>query len=580
MLTGHLVSGRLDLHSLELESSDLLSWQPSSKLSFHEVSSLDTSSNNLDHLPHSFFQQFKGLTDLNLSNNKIRFLSSNSGEWLPQLEILNLSKNELRFLPEQFGSKFGKLKQLILNGNKICELSHDFGDWFKCLEFLNLDDNLIIFLPSSFTKLNIACSMENNPMVIPPISVCKSGIPAIKRYFSQNKLIAISESTTADLTQKLQALQLEGNKESSVLHFQYLDVRLQLFSTEECIPMVSRKQIDEIKLDLELGESILSDIIAVESESPLSFNSAILTMPIASFEQPMMTNIVAKHFDLSKSEWIDFPVTFLPTSQEGEPPRSHRYAQIGIRQTGIYVICLVLKSFQFEVCADEDQTEICPFGEEIGVKIIFPRGSFESASEKCTAKINIFTKSAKESLRILGIESTHILHVTSQSGCLKRPVKIMMPYRRGIQQKGDFFLLQGNGVHCCEDVTSQPNYSFSGDKVIFQVQHFSWVVFGEVWRAFVKVFDILRIYVCPGYNFFFFLYGTRIDKVEDEKVANCKIAYHVNQNGPPRDEQLKCCGFQLIDCGEPNETICPGMYLEIDVNGMMKSDAKTSFKLK
>eukprot|EP00794_Sanderia_malayensis_P019535 gene19535-21466_t len=583
MLTGRveqIVSGILDLHSLELVPSDLLSLQPPSTLSFHEVSSLDISSNNLDHLPPSFFQQFKGLTDLNLSNNKIRFLSSNSGDWLPQLEVLNLSKNELRFLPEHFGSKFGKLKQLMLSENKICELSHNFGDWFKCLEFLNLDDNLIIFLPSSFTELNIniAYSIENNPMVIPPISVCNSGMPAIKRYFSENKLVTISENTTEDLTQKLQALQLEGHEESSIFHFEDLDVRLQLFSTEECIPMVSRKQIDEIKLDLELGESILSDIITVESESLFLFNSANLTMPIASCEQPFMTNIVAKHFDLSKNEWNDLPVTFLPTSHEGEPPRSHRYAQIEIRQAGIYVICLVLKSFQFEVCADEDQTEVCPFGEEIGVKIIFPRGSFESASEKCTAKINIFTQSAKESLRNLGVESTHILHVTSQSGCLKKPVEIMMPYRRGIQQKGDFFLLQGNGVHDCEDVTSQSNYCFIGDKVIFQVQHFSWFLFGEAYHIFFKLFDKLRIYVGPGYNVSFHLFGKRVGKKDNREVAECKISYPIRENLHRHKEVLKECGYQAIDFVSAEEAIYPGMKLNIGVEGMMKSDAR-SFKL-
>ncbi|MCH9632201.1 MAG: hypothetical protein S4CHLAM6_05310 [Chlamydiae bacterium] len=111
---------------------------------------MDLSYLQLSSLPDGFVEQFEYLTDLNLSNNKLRALPENFGKFV-NLTLLDVSGNKLQALPASF-VKLKKLEQLVLERNQIEALPEDFGQ-LSSLSLLYLSSNKIESLPESFCRL-------------------------------------------------------------------------------------------------------------------------------------------------------------------------------------------------------------------------------------------------------------------------------------------------------------------------------------------------------------------------------------------------------------------------------------------
>eukprot|EP00794_Sanderia_malayensis_P011106 gene11103-12275_t len=572
---------------------------------FPNLCQLDLSDNKIMSLPDGFGVQLrslrhlnlkslqhlnlKSLQHLNLNDNRISELPQDFGNWFPNLRRLDLSDNKIMSLPDDFGVLLWQLQHLNLNGNKISELPHDFGNWFPMLQFFSLDNNHITFLPNSITNLKdaIRYSIEENPLVIPPIQICTSGLPAIKDFFHANDLTL--ESTRGNMKElklknqsnigKMTCFQERG----LALHFKHLDVSLQ-FPSAKCVQMVLKKERYEVNLNLDFGESMLSDMIMVGSEVSCSLNSSILTIPINLFEQPSMTEIVTKHFDSSKNEWINLPVTLMSdlgdnignSKSLGDGPFDYRYAQSEIQQTGIYVVCLVLKSVQFEISPNESQTIVCPFREDIGVELLFHRGTFGCVLKECTAKINMLTNDAIEALRNFGIETSHVLHINAPSGILEKPVEIQMPFQQSISDEGELYILQENCENAYEDITSKSRYKIYETNIRCEVYHFSWVAIlrSRLRKTSIRdVFGIFQRHVYPAYKVHFSLYGKKAGQ-----RLSCKIACSLNPNDESLSNELKSFEFERKDYCPSARGVYRRLDLTIVVQGRMKS-AHTTFNL-
>jgi Leucine-rich repeat (LRR) protein len=78
------------------------------------------------------------------------------------------------------------LKKLFLNKNRLEDIPDEIAK-LPHLKLLNLDDNDIKKLPfklgGRFRVLK-ELSVEGNPMISPPVFVCRKGVQAIMKYLN------------------------------------------------------------------------------------------------------------------------------------------------------------------------------------------------------------------------------------------------------------------------------------------------------------------------------------------------------------------------------------------------------------
>jgi Leucine-rich repeat (LRR) protein len=131
---------------------------------------LDFSGKELFEIPQ-VLSKFPSLRSLNLANNEIRNLSSQSLSLISNLFTLDLTNNGLTSLPDDMG-KVGNLKQLGLKNNDLTSLSESIGD-LKNVTHLDLSNNKLKTLPDSIgqmTKLE-ELDLSNNELETLPDSI-------------------------------------------------------------------------------------------------------------------------------------------------------------------------------------------------------------------------------------------------------------------------------------------------------------------------------------------------------------------------------------------------------------------------
>ena len=147
-------------------SNNLLTSLPDGFMNLTSLTSLHAANNRFIQFPQCLCQ-LPSLQFLDLSDNSIQSLPPAIGE-LVTLETLLLFINSLTSLPDQI-CKLTELRCLWLGKNKLKRLPRDFG------KLKNLDWGRAYHTGST--------AIDDNPLQLPPIQVCKRGVGAIEQYF-------------------------------------------------------------------------------------------------------------------------------------------------------------------------------------------------------------------------------------------------------------------------------------------------------------------------------------------------------------------------------------------------------------
>jgi len=150
--------------------------------------------------------QLSSLEKLTMDKDQLKELDS-LGRLL-SLKNFSVSNNKLTALPGDINLIRG-LKYLTLHGNSLKELHPAVGE-LEMLEKIDLRSNQLTFLPASLSKLRnlkqldasenliqtlhpSICDLhalerlelKDNPLARPPATVCRQGLPAVRKYFQE-----------------------------------------------------------------------------------------------------------------------------------------------------------------------------------------------------------------------------------------------------------------------------------------------------------------------------------------------------------------------------------------------------------
>ncbi|XP_013391845.1 malignant fibrous histiocytoma-amplified sequence 1 homolog [Lingula anatina] len=149
---------------------------------------LDLSGNQITAIPDGIVH-LVALCKLYFAHNAICDIMPVCQSELSNIEILSFHENALRRIPGEIGNLF-KLRELYMGGNKLTELPDEVCH-LSLLRTLDLSKNKLSHLPEMFDQLKHllekdiikrGLSLDENPLIQPPMSVCERGIEAIHRY--------------------------------------------------------------------------------------------------------------------------------------------------------------------------------------------------------------------------------------------------------------------------------------------------------------------------------------------------------------------------------------------------------------
>lgn len=125
-----------------------------------QLQHLDLSENKFSQIDEFKFDR---LVDLNLAQNEIKHIGDNCS--LPKLSNLDLSSNKLDYLSKKFFTIFRKVTKLRLNANNIKAFHSDFGYQMANLIHLFAANNQLKQLPFSVTSLRLeTLELNDNPL--------------------------------------------------------------------------------------------------------------------------------------------------------------------------------------------------------------------------------------------------------------------------------------------------------------------------------------------------------------------------------------------------------------------------------
>lgn len=148
---------------------------------------LALSNNQLSSLPAEI-ANLRNLKSLHAANNVFKEIPSQVCK-IKSLEFLDFSDNEIEVIPGEI-SNLENLESLLLLYNKISVLPDSICQLMK-LRVLWLGGNKLRTLPREMGKMPLldwgimytSSILDGNPLVSPPIEVCRGGTHQIARYF-------------------------------------------------------------------------------------------------------------------------------------------------------------------------------------------------------------------------------------------------------------------------------------------------------------------------------------------------------------------------------------------------------------
>ncbi|RUS89431.1 hypothetical protein EGW08_002804 [Elysia chlorotica] len=175
----------LNLSTLMLDTNDLLQ-VPVEITLLTNLQRLALSNNHLSELPNGF-PRLKNLHSLHLANNKFEVFPLEICD-ITSLVFLDLCDNLIKALPKKI-SNLTKLETLLLFINRLTKLPDTIVKMEE-LRSLWLGNNSLRTLPKGFgylTKLDwreryTSSILDGNPLVSPPLEICRMGPQAIERF--------------------------------------------------------------------------------------------------------------------------------------------------------------------------------------------------------------------------------------------------------------------------------------------------------------------------------------------------------------------------------------------------------------
>jgi internalin A len=170
-----------NLHRLELMGNEITSL-PAEIFQLTNLRLLSLNDNQLIYLP-SEIGLLINLQELALWGNQLTNLPPEIGQ-LTNLHKLLVYDNQLASLPPEIG-QLTNLQVLGVGTNQLTSLPREIGQLTN-LQQLDLFNNQLRHLPTEVGNLNITCefclTLENNPLISPPLKVVEQGTAAVLAY--------------------------------------------------------------------------------------------------------------------------------------------------------------------------------------------------------------------------------------------------------------------------------------------------------------------------------------------------------------------------------------------------------------
>lgn len=145
------------LKILDLCNNTIRSLENHSTKGLHKLQVLNISQNHLEILSRDTFNNDLGnLMNLNISKNKIKWISPGTFDPLKMLEILDLSENRLKVLSSKVFEPLSEIQKLFLNNNTLFSISSKSFEPLKKLNELDLQGNYCINYYTNEPAVNAA----------------------------------------------------------------------------------------------------------------------------------------------------------------------------------------------------------------------------------------------------------------------------------------------------------------------------------------------------------------------------------------------------------------------------------------
>ncbi|XP_076462118.1 uncharacterized protein LOC143294626 [Babylonia areolata] len=194
--------GRLvNLSVLMLDTNDLEE-VPSELGLLRNLERLALSNNRLSSLPAEF-QNLQRLRSLHMANNQFQDLPVVLCA-ITSLEFLDMSDNQIKVVPEKI-SQLRNLQTLLLFINQLSKLPDSLCE-LPDLRCLWVGNNRLRALPRNFGRLHhldwghryTSSALDGNPLVHPPLEVCRMGPEAVERYMTSMDRSSNSNKASRD----------------------------------------------------------------------------------------------------------------------------------------------------------------------------------------------------------------------------------------------------------------------------------------------------------------------------------------------------------------------------------------------
>uniref|UniRef100_A0A4W3JAG0 non-specific serine/threonine protein kinase n=1 Tax=Callorhinchus milii TaxID=7868 RepID=A0A4W3JAG0_CALMI len=207
----------LDLSANELDNLNSINEKCPVSMQLATLQKLDLHQNNLMGFSKELCTIFKGLTDLDLSNNKFTSFPCCVLE-MPSINTIDISKNNIgHSLILNLNTRCTTLKQLILSQNQLSSFPECLGEVITKIEELFLKGNKISTVVSSLclTELNLLDLSQNCITIIPDTFLIQCPKMEIFRASENHLSIQSFEMLSVSLS-SLRSINLSHNKISEL----------------------------------------------------------------------------------------------------------------------------------------------------------------------------------------------------------------------------------------------------------------------------------------------------------------------------------------------------------------------------
>ncbi|XP_052388510.1 leucine-rich repeat-containing protein 69 [Carassius gibelio] len=229
-------------------NNNYLSSLPAELMCLQKLTELNLGNNVLEEIP-PVLKHFSCLNKLYLYGNRIRLLSPEVLEGLPNLLLLNLNHNRIKVIPAEI-QRLCSLKSISVTDNLLQQIPAELG-LMKCLTEINFTNNELTQIPQQLYNL-----------------------PQLRKlYLARNNLTELPEGALG--WKNLKILDVAGNRLSVFpVGFQFLTLEELFFEGNSIVPFTLMESVQEKEV-LTLKE-LSARLILQQSTNKLSVVSRAL----------------------------------------------------------------------------------------------------------------------------------------------------------------------------------------------------------------------------------------------------------------------------------------------------------------